>query len=92
MIMPGYPREIADDFSPDNSSYERVPDNLDSVYYDSARGKLLFFKGEDVSMYRRMDGWMGGYVGGWVGMWVDGWIDGGIYGGCKYMMGGWVGR
>ena len=49
-VLPGFPRKIKDDFSPDNSSAEGIPDNLDSVYYDMITKKMVFFKGEYVSI------------------------------------------
>lgn len=50
-VMIGYPHKIRDDFSPDNASAEGIPDNLDSVHYDMVTKKMLFFKGDYVSMH-----------------------------------------
>ena len=60
-VIKGWPRKIKDDFKPKvNQSYtmvmdssgnvtnvtNQVPDNLDSVYFDTRDRNIYFFKGE----------------------------------------------
>jgi carbonic anhydrase len=48
-VEPGWPKKIADDFKAKPGQSERIPDNIDTVYFDYRDQNYYFFKGEWVS-------------------------------------------
>lgn len=50
-VVEGWPRLIKDDFGPKPGETEGIPDNIDSVFFDTRDKNLYFFKNDEVYVY-----------------------------------------